>query len=93
MTRTAALRTAPWLMKGLSAAGTAAMFLVGGGILMHGIEALEHPVEVVTEGATEISAALGAVTPLLLNAVTGLVAGAVALLAVTVAKRLLDKKS
>ena len=30
------LRAAPWLMKALSVAGTAAMFLVGGGILVHG---------------------------------------------------------
>ncbi len=34
---TGILRAAPWLMKGLSIAGTAAMFLVGGGILVHGI--------------------------------------------------------
>jgi predicted DNA repair protein MutK len=33
----AILRLAPWLMKGLSVAGTAAMFLVGGGILAHGL--------------------------------------------------------
>src|SRR5689334_6830760 len=33
----AILRGAPWLMKGLSVAGTVAMFLVGGGILVHGI--------------------------------------------------------
>ena len=86
------LLTAPWLMKGLSIAGTAAMFLVGGGILMHGIAALERPVEAVTEGATEINAALGAVTPLLLNAVTGLVAGAVAFLVVTLVQRALGNK-
>ena len=36
------LRAAPWLMKGLSVAGTAAMFLVGGGILVHGVPALHH---------------------------------------------------
>jgi len=34
------LRAAPWLMKFLSVAGTAAMFLVGGGILVHGFHAL-----------------------------------------------------
>ena len=34
------LRAAPWLMKFLSVAGTAAMFLVGGGILTHGIHAV-----------------------------------------------------
>ena len=87
------LSTAPWLMRGLSVVGTAAMFLVGGGILMHGIAALERPVEAVTEGAAEISAALGAVTPLLLNAVTGLVAGAVAFLVVTLVQRALGNKS
>ena len=31
------LAVAPWLMRGLSVAGTAAMFLVGGGIIAHGI--------------------------------------------------------
>ncbi len=33
----AILKAAPWLMKALSVAGTAAMFLVGGGILTHGV--------------------------------------------------------
>ena len=35
----------PWFMKGLSVVGTAAMFLVGGGILLHGIPAAEHLLE------------------------------------------------
>jgi uncharacterized protein len=39
------LRGAPWLMKALSIAGTAAMFLVGGGILVHGIAPLHHLVQ------------------------------------------------
>ncbi len=34
------VQSAPWLMKGLGVLGTAAMFLVGGGILTHGIPAL-----------------------------------------------------
>jgi predicted DNA repair protein MutK len=38
------LAAAPWLMRGLSVAGTAAMFLVGGGIIAHGIPALHHAV-------------------------------------------------
>jgi predicted DNA repair protein MutK len=41
----ALLKTAPYLMKGLSIAGTVAMFLVGGGILTHGIPALHHWIE------------------------------------------------
>lgn len=36
------LAAAPWLMRGLSIAGTAAMFLVGGGIIAHGIPAIHH---------------------------------------------------
>ena len=39
------LRAAPWLMKGLSIAGTIAMFLVGGGIATHGIPAVHHALE------------------------------------------------
>lgn len=39
------LRAMPWFMKGLSVLGTAAMFVVGGGILLHGIPALEHMIE------------------------------------------------
>ncbi len=39
------LAAAPWLMKFLSVAGTAAMFLVGGGILVHGIGPLHHWVQ------------------------------------------------
>ncbi len=44
------LRAAPWLMKALSVAGTAAMFLVGGGILVHGVPALHHMVQGLAKG-------------------------------------------
>lgn len=57
------LRVAPFLMKGLSISGTAAMFLVGGGIIAHAIPALQHwsdagpdPVGVVLNGATGLVA-------------------------------------
>ena len=36
------LRVTPWMMKTLSVVGTAAMFLVGGGILVHGVPFLHH---------------------------------------------------
>ena len=64
-------------MKTLSVAGTAAMFLVGGGILVHGVPALHHAVVV-------FGAAGGAADWLLealANALTGVVAGAVLVLA------------
>ena len=79
------LVSAPYLMKGLSIAGTAAMFLVGGGILTHGFAALHHAVEVLTGG---LSATLQSVAALGLDALTGLVAGALVLGAVTVFQRL-----
>ena len=46
------LRAAPWLMKGLSIAGTIAMFLVGGGIVTHGIPAVHHALE---HGLTQVT--------------------------------------
>ncbi|AGP32193.1 DUF808 domain-containing protein [Sorangium cellulosum] len=82
------LRAAPWLMKGLSVAGTAAMFLVGGGILTHGVPWLHHHIEDMTRGVGPV---LGAVVPSLANAVVGIVAGAVVLGVVTAVKRALGR--
>jgi hypothetical protein len=79
------LRAAPWLMKFLSVAGTAAMFLVGGGILVHGIHAIAEWVGEAAVGAAAIpgvGAVLGALTPMLANAATGIVAGGIVVLAV-----------
>ena len=73
------LRAAPVLMKGLSMAGTAAMFLVGGGILVHGIPVLHGWIEGVAEidsAAAGIGRMLRLAIPLLLDAVTGIAAGA-----------------
>ena len=75
---------APWLMKGLSVAGTIAMFLVGGGILTHGITPLHHAIEQFT---AKMSGALAVIAPLLIDAVVGLVTGALVLLVVTLVKR------
>lgn len=63
---------APWLMKSLSVVGTAAMFLVGGGILLHGVPALGHAVERLAEGV----GAMAAVVNSLAGGVAGLIAGA-----------------
>ena len=70
------LAFAPKLMKTLSVVGTAAMFLVGGGILLHGIPALGHAVEHFAEGLGWA----GAVVSNLANGVAGLLAGAVVVL-------------
>jgi predicted DNA repair protein MutK len=72
---------APWLMKLLSVAGTAAMFLVGGGILAHGIPWIEHSLADVSArmaGTSGLEAVMAAAVPLLTVAVVGVVAGALA---------------
>ena len=78
------LRAAPWLMKALSVAGTAAMFLVGGGILVHGVPPLHHAVEQAVSGFGPIAQLL---LPSLADAVAGIVAGALVLGGVTLARR------
>ena len=84
------LAAAPWLMKFLSVAGTAAMFLVGGGILVHGIAPLHHAIE--AAGAAVAQGALGGLWQALatngLNGVAGIVAGALVLGAVTLFQKL-----
>ena len=78
------LRIAPYFMKTLSIVGTAAMFLVGGGILVHGIpvayDAIHHAGEVVQ--TIPLGNILGIITPSLLNAIVGIIAGGIVLLAV-----------
>ncbi|MCG6577943.1 DUF808 domain-containing protein [Pseudomonas sp. AF32] len=71
----AILRAAPYMMKSLSIIGTAAMFLVGGGILTHGVPVVHHWIEDV---AASVGGA-GFIVPMLLNAVAGIVAGAAVL--------------
>jgi predicted DNA repair protein MutK len=91
----AILRGAPWLMKTLSLAGTAAMFLVGGGIVTHGIHALHHLIEAAAEasgGVPHVGWLFAALVPLLLDAAIGIVVGAIVLLVVTGVKKLLPRK-
>lgn len=78
------LTATPWLMKALSIAGTAAMFLVGGGILTHGIPALHHFAEATLRGVTGLMAALGS---FLFDALVGLLAGVVVVVLVTLVKK------
>jgi predicted DNA repair protein MutK len=81
----AILQLAPYLMKGLSVAGTAAMFLVGGGILVHGIPFLHHWSEALTSHA---GAALGWLAALLANASVGVLAGGIAVGAAMLVRRM-----
>jgi len=85
------LRAAPVLMKTLSVVGTAAMFLVGGGILVHGtpgthdlVYAAAHAVEVLPA----IGGAMAVLVPLFIDALAGIVAGGLILGGVTAGRRL-----
>ena len=87
---------APWLMKALSVAGTAAMFLVGGGILVHGIPALEHWLHALTgqpEGVPALRAVMSGIGPALAAAVVGIVAGAIMVAAVGLVRKVIPARS
>ncbi len=77
---------APYLMKTLSIVGTIAMFMVGGGILTHGLPPIHHLFEDWASYATVVPTfgqILQGVIPALLNVVFGLIAGGVVLLVVS----------
>ena len=78
------LAAAPWLMKGLSSAGLAAMFLVGGGILVHGLPFLHHGVE---QAVADLGGVAGLLVSLLADAAAGMAAGAALLGAVALIRR------
>ncbi|MCJ0972371.1 DUF808 domain-containing protein [Pseudomonas sp. PS1] len=88
------LAVAPWLMKSLSVIGTAAMFMVGGGILTHGLQAVHHFIENSAEHSLAlpyVGALLAGLTPTLLNAGFGILAGGVVFAGVALGKRLFGK--
>jgi predicted DNA repair protein MutK len=87
----AILRAAPWMMKGLSVAGTAAMFLVGGGILSHGIPGAQALIRYASHalgGVAGIGGVLEALLPMLLDGLLGVVAGALVLAGVSAGSRI-----
>jgi predicted DNA repair protein MutK len=89
------LAAAPRLMKSLSVIGTVAMFMVGGGIIGHAFEPLHHLAEGAAHavaGVPVVGGLLAAVAPIVIDAVAGLIVGAVVLLGVTIVQRLRGKK-
>jgi predicted DNA repair protein MutK len=75
----------PYLMRALSVLGTAAMFLVGGSIIAHGIPALHHLVEPLKE--------ISFILPMLMDAVVGLIVGAICVALFTLVSKFLPKKA
>jgi uncharacterized protein len=83
------LLAAPYLMRFLTIAGTLAMFLVGGGILTHGIPAAHHWIEEFSKG---LVSPLSAIAPHVLDGLFGVVAGALVLAVVTGVKRFIPAR-
>ena len=85
------LSFAPYLMKTLTIVGTAAMFMVGGGILTHGIHIISEWIihaETVVASLPAVGSVLAFFVPSLLNAVFGIAAGGLAVLGMTTASKL-----
>jgi uncharacterized protein len=76
------LAAAPYLMKALTVIGTIAMFMVGGGILTHGLHSVSvwitHAASTVAEIAL-VGPVMAWLSPSILNALFGLIAGVLAL--------------
>lgn len=81
----AILHAAPWLMKGLSIVGMAAMFMVGGGILVHGAPAIHHAIEGISQQLSGNPA--NALINTLGNALVGVIAGALIVAVVSAIQR------
>ncbi|MCC4786804.1 DUF808 domain-containing protein [Vibrio splendidus] len=81
---------APKLMKTLAVVGTAAMFLVGGGIVVHNVPAIHHLIEPIIMDFSGHSIAT-AVVPTLLNGVIGVLAGLIVVAVWTVIGKIRGK--
>ncbi len=82
------LLAAPKLMKALAVIGTAAMFMVGGGILTHGIPPVHHAIA----QAAEASGVAGGIVALALDVLFGIAGGTLALLGVKAIGKLRGKQ-
>ena len=90
------LAAAPRLMKSLSVIGTVAMFMVGGGIIGHGVPALHHLAETgaaAVAGVPLVGRALAWLAPHAIDAAAGVVVGAAVLLVVSLVRRLRGRKN
>ena len=89
------LAFAPYLMRTLSVVGTAAMFMVGGSIIGHGVPVLHHFSESIAEVMHDLSA-IGAVmaiiAPVIVDGIIGLIVGAICVAVYEIVKKLLSKK-
>lgn len=90
------LASAPYLMRFLSIAGTVAMFLVGGGIIAHGIHPIQDQIHTIEESVAAVPAIGGileVIVPMILEAVLGVVSGAIALVIMLGLERVFWRKA
>ncbi len=89
------LAFAPKLMRFLSIAGTAAMFLVGGSIIGHGIPAIHHMSEALiasVQNLPAIGGVLKVVGPMLVDGLVGLIVGAICVAGFMLVQKVMPKK-
>jgi len=89
------LNFAPKLMRSLTVIGTIAMFLVGGSILVHGIEPAHHFIDLIVsfiEVLPMVGIYVAKVTPLFIDAMVGIIAGIIVLACVTLFNKLFSKE-
>ncbi|WP_144393664.1 DUF808 domain-containing protein [Pleionea sediminis] len=87
---------APFLMKMLAFVGTLAMFLVGGGILVHGVPLLthwDHALAAQAKAIPTIGNVITVISPLVFSAVMGVLAGLVVVLILTGVKKLMPTRT
>ncbi|PTU29102.1 DUF808 domain-containing protein [Stenotrophobium rhamnosiphilum] len=82
------LAFAPMLMKTLSVVGTAAMFMVGGSILVHGLPIVHHAIVAISASIAGVNVLVQAIAGTVLEAVFGVIAGALVLAVVMLIQRL-----
>jgi len=88
------IKVTPYLMKALGIAGTVAMFLVGGGILTHGVHVVGHWLEglgVQAGGMPGVGGIFATLVPMLGNLIVGIAVGGLLVALVTLVKRLRSK--
>jgi predicted DNA repair protein MutK len=89
------LAFAPKLMRFLSVAGTAAMFMVGGSIIGHGVPALHHFSEHIAEVMHDfpvVGGFLAAISPIIIDAIIGLIVGVICVVLFEIVTKLMPKK-
>lgn len=82
------LAFAPMLMKTFSVVGTAAMFMVGGSILVHGLPVIHHAIVALADSFAGANVLVHTIAGSVLEAVFGVIAGALVLAVVMLVQRL-----